>query len=129
MGWKFYGHAAVFGVPDRQSDVFAPSCFDDFLRDPSHLSIPLLNGHEPAQRIGRWVRMHQDGFGLFVIGELNDGLQALMPPFPGLSIKPVRAQGSSTNVWGGKLVRQTAIQEISIVTEPSNFAARIMGAW
>jgi uncharacterized protein len=128
MGWQFYGHASVFGAPDLQGDVFVQGCFRNWLANPAHINIPMLNGHDPNLRIGRWVRMHEDGYGLFVIGELNDGL----PPCigVGLSITPVNSQGSAIpSVWGGSLCRVTDIAEISIVTAPSNLGARIMGAW
>ena len=130
MGWKLYGHAAVFGYPDTDGDIFAPGCFSDFLANADYLSIPMLNGHDANLKMGKWVRMHQDGFGLFVIGELDDNLPALTPPYPGLSIKPVKSQGSPfSNAWGGKLCRTTWIEEISILTVPANPAARVMGPW
>jgi hypothetical protein len=73
--------------------------------------------------------MHQDGFGLFVIGEL-DSDTPLRVPFPGLSIDPIKSEGSPhPTIWGGKLCRVTWIKEISIVAVPANTAARIIGAW
>src|SRR5262245_26841789 len=130
MGWKFYGHAAVFSTPNTDGDVFAPSCFNSFLAYPKHLAIPMLNAHDPAQPVGRWLRMHQDGFGLFVIGELYDNLGALKPPYPGLSVKMVNSQGSAIpNVWGGKMWRETGIEEISLVIPPEHPAARVFGPW
>jgi len=130
MGWKFYGHAAIFGTPDVDGDVFATSCFNVFLLNPNHLATPMLNAHDPAQRVGRWLRMHQDGFGLFVVGEIYDDLDALTPPYPGLSVKTINSQGSSIpNVWGGKLYREVGIEEISLVIPPKHPAARIFGPW
>ncbi len=126
---EIYGHACVFNVPDNARDVFAPSCFDDFLRDSNHLSVPMLNNHDHSATIGRWLRFHQDGFGLFVVGEL-DSDSPLAFPYPGLSIKPIRCQGSpNPNVWGGKLCRQAWIEEISLVEMPTNPAARVIGPW
>ena len=107
MGWKFFGYAAVFGSPDRDLDLFVHGCFTGFLSTRRHLSIPMMNGHDPSQPIlGKWISMFEDGFGLFVIGELNDELGALEPPYPGLSVTPVNAKGSPhPNIWGGKLCR------------------------
>jgi hypothetical protein len=130
MGWRFYGHAAVFGTPDVDGNVFAPSCFNAFLQNPKHLAIPMLNAHDPEHHVGRWLRMHQDGFGLFVVGELFDDLGALASPYAGLSVKTINAQRSAIpNVWGGKLCLTTGIEEISLVIPPEHPAARIFGSW
>src|SRR5690348_5301803 len=127
MGWKFYGHAAVFGYPDDQGDVFCPGAFSEFLHKADFLSIPMLNAHEPSQQIGRWLHMHQDVFGLFVIGELVEQGPLPGPPWPGLSIKPIRTKGSSyRNPVGGALCRITWIEEISLVLQPANPACRIV---
>jgi uncharacterized protein len=130
MGWTFYGHAAVFSTPNVDGDVLAPSCFNVFLREPNHLSIPMLNAHDPGQPVGRWLRMHQDGFGLFVIGELYDNLGALTPPYPGLSVTLIKPQAAAIpNVWGGKLWQETGLEEISLVIPPKHPGARIFGPW
>lgn len=130
MGWKFYGYAAVYGSPDRDRDIFAQGCFTAFLHKPDHLQIPILNGHVPSTPIGRWIKMVEDGFGLFVIGELDDSLDPIPAPYPGLSVKPINAQGSPyPNPWGGKLCRFAELEEISIVVDPAHHAARIMGPW
>jgi HK97 family phage prohead protease len=130
MGWKFFGYAAVFGSPDRDKDVFAHGCFGEFLITSDHLTIPMLNGHVAGRSIGRWLKMMEDGFGLLVIGELNDELPALQPPYPGLSINPINANGPRIpNIWGGKLCRWTDIKEISLVSEPAHQGARVIGAW
>jgi hypothetical protein len=129
MGWKFFGYAAVFGSPDRDNDVFASGCFGEFLQKPDHLSIPMLNGHVPELSIGHWKMMAEDGFGLLVHGEFNDELVGLSPPYPGLSVKVINAQGSNSNNWGGKLARRADIQEISVVASPAHPNARILGTW
>ncbi len=127
MGYVFYGHAAVFGYPDKDRDIMCPGAFTDFLASGKHLEIPMLNNHQPDLVIGRWIRMHQDGFGLFVIGEVNGGLAE---PFSGISIGPLNAQGSpNPNTFGGKLVRSCALSEISLVAEPAHPACRILGPW
>jgi len=126
---KFYGYAAVYGSPDRDRDVFAQGCFTGFLQTPNHLNIPMLNGHA-GQPIGRWLKMIEDGFGLLVIGELNEGLTLPSQPFPGLSVTAINAQGSSfPNPWGGKLCRSADLAEISIVEAPAHHGARILGPW
>jgi phage head maturation protease len=92
--------------------------------------VPLYNAHEKQAVIGRWLRMHEDGYGLFVIGELNEDLPPLTNPYPGLSIGPVRSVGSPLpNVYGGKLVRWTALEEISLVLVPAHPGARVYGPW
>jgi len=130
MGWKFFGYAAVYGSPDRDRDIFAQGCFTGFLLRPEHLEIPMLNAHDAGKPIGRWLKMVEDGYGLLVFGELNDGLGSLPAPYPGLSVKPVNAQGSPhPNPWGGKLCRLADIKEISLVTDPAHHGARILGPW
>jgi hypothetical protein len=127
MSWKFYGHAAVFGVPDTVGDIICPGAFTEFLSTEGHLEIPILNGHEQNQAVGKLLHIHQDAFGLFIVGEL---VAPLPPPYAGLSIGPTNSQGSPyPNAYGGKLIRVCHLNEISIVITPTNPVCRILGPW
>ncbi|AZO15099.1 hypothetical protein EJ069_10370 [Mesorhizobium sp. M2A.F.Ca.ET.043.05.1.1] len=129
MGWKFYGYGAVYGSPDTHCDILLQGCFTAFLSKTDVSTIPLTNGHG-GPVVGKWLRMFEDGFGLFVIGELDGTAELPGPPFAGLSVTPVNAQGSPyPNPWGGKTCRFGDIAEISLVETPAHPGARVMGPW
>jgi hypothetical protein len=132
MGWKFFGYACVYGVPDREGDLFAHHCFYDYVRAPGHLDIPMLDGHE-GESIGRWRRMVETAYGLLVWGELTvEGDLNTPPGYPpaGLSVATRDVQGPNIfTAWGGRIARSAGLKEISIVAEPSNHGARILGEW
>ena len=129
MAWRICGYAAILCEPDNQiHQIFAPGCFVDFLNDPKHLNIPMLNAHDASQVMGRWVYMEEDGIGLFVVGELDEG--PLSNPLPGLSTGPGQAKGPPcTNAYGGTIAHRVNPDEISLVTDPHQPRARVKWQW
>lgn len=60
------GYASLFGKPDRVGDIVRPGAFGASLaRRPF---VPMLIQHHDNARAGRWVRINEDGHGLFVRG-------------------------------------------------------------
>lgn len=128
MGWKFYGYACVYEAADLDGDVFTHHCFAEFLRQPNHLAIPMLNAHDKSDVVGRWTRMVEDSYGLKVWGELFQGPVA---PNTGLSVSAINAKGPDPRLFpssaGGKICRSADLAEISLVTDPRQPGARILG--
>ena len=116
------GYASRFGVADRVGDVVRAGAFAAALRQRS---VPMLLQHETGAVAGHWVRMIEDGRGLFVRGLVaratakdlvRDGLN-------GLSI------GFKPQVWtarpgGGRVLIKIDLMEVSLVAEPMLDQAR-----
>lgn len=116
------GYASLFGVADRAGDVVRAGAFAAALRQRS---MPMLLQHETGAQAGHWVRMIEDGRGLFVRGLVarttakdlvRDGLN-------GLSI------GFQPQVWtarpgGGRVLIKIDLMEVSLVAEPMLDQAR-----
>ena len=123
------GYASVFGRPDLSGDVVRPGAFaKSLVRRPS---VPLLVGHRESVVAGRWVRLGEDGYGLFVRGLIEDGagLRMVERGARGLSI------GFFPKVWsprviGGRELIEVDLVEISLVSEPMQRSAlfQVMGA-
>lgn len=67
----FEGYASLFGAPDLGKDVVMPGAFAQSLARRGSGGIKLLWQHDPAEPIGRWLTVAEDGRGLFVRGRLN----------------------------------------------------------
>ena len=118
---------ATLFTPLQAGDIFLPNCFDEFLKKPDHLSIPLCNGHGGLS-VGKWRHMGSDGFGLRVVGTFNEGLEISL--FAGLSITPVNVKGPPVfTPNGGKYCRIVDISEIALVETAGQPLARINGTW
>lgn len=123
------GYASVFGRPDLSGDVVRPGAFAKSLaRRPS---VPLLVGHRESVVAGRWVRLGEDGYGLFVRGLIEGmaGIGLVERGARGLSI------GFFPKVWsprvtGGRELIEVDLVEISLVSEPMQRSAlfQVMGA-
>ena len=67
----FSGYASLFGVADLSGDVVAPGAFRVSLQRRGAAGVRMLWQHDPAEPIGRWLSIEEDGKGLRVVGELN----------------------------------------------------------
>ena len=129
MGFKFYGYAALYGMPDNDGDIFLPGCFSAWLRKTEPGLVPMTNGHN-GPVIGTWLHIADDNLGLRVVGELSDGTGPLPKPLPGLSITPAKSKGPpSKTPQGGNYCKITDISEIALVPKPHQPLARICGEW
>jgi HK97 family phage prohead protease len=117
------GYASLFGKPDRAGDIVRPGAFGASLAR-QHV-VPMLIQHRDGARAGRWVRMIEDGRGLFVRGlvETDSARRLIRQGLDGLSIgfRPVL---SLPRPGGGRELRVIDLVEISIVSEPMLAGAR-----
>ncbi|WDI32158.1 HK97 family phage prohead protease [Hyphococcus flavus] len=124
------GYAAVFNTPDLNGDVIAPGAFTQSLRASG--AVRMLYQHAAETPIGRWVSFQQDGYGLFVTGEIllssprAREVHALLSggAIDGLSIgyQTRRAQ----KIKAGRRITEAELWEVSIVTFPMAPKARIL---
>lgn len=117
------GYASLFGAEDIAGDVVRGGAFSRSLRREA--LPPMLLQHRSGAIAGRWVRMVEDGRGLYVRGLIEaDSAQALANAgLDGLSI------GFRPLMWhrrsgGGRELTDIDLVEVSLVAEPMQPAAR-----
>ncbi|MBK9083343.1 MAG: HK97 family phage prohead protease [Rhizobiales bacterium] len=131
-GAVFSGYASLFGVADLSGDIVAPGAFRASLRRRGAAGVRMLWQHDPAEPIGRWLSIEEDGKGLRVVGELNREvarareLSALIRDgaLDGLSIG-FRADRATRGARGGRRLVSVDLWEISLVTFPMLAGARV----
>ncbi|MBD8906831.1 HK97 family phage prohead protease [Methylorubrum zatmanii] len=134
MDGHFTGYASLFGVPDLGRDTVAPGAFAASLARRGAGGVRMLWQHDPAEPIGSWLSLREDGRGLRVAGRLNLAVQrareidALMRDgaLDGLSIgfRVVRAAPER----GGRRLLAVDLWEVSLVTFPLQPEARVSRA-
>ena len=134
MDGHFTGYASLFGVPDLGRDTVAPGAFAASLARRGAAGVRMLWQHDPAEPIGSWLSLKEDGRGLRVAGRLNLAVQrareidALMREgaLDGLSIgfRVVRASPER----GGRRLLAVDLWEVSLVTFPLQPDARVTRA-
>lgn len=128
------GYASVFGVRDKGGDIVMPGAYSAAL-ERLRLGggrVRMLWQHDPAQPIGLWDEVREDGRGLFVKGRLLTEVArgreaaALMAAgaVDGLSIgyRTLRAEKLA---GGGRRLLELELWEVSLVTFPMLPAARV----
>ncbi|MEL7453438.1 MAG: HK97 family phage prohead protease [Pseudomonadota bacterium] len=117
------GYAAIFDTPDMVGDVVRAGAFSRTLRRSSRP--PMLLQHKCGAIAGEWVRIVEDGYGLFVRGLIKgvstraltkDGLDGLS-----IGFRPVRWHARAP---GGRELTDVELVEVSLVAEPMQPAAR-----
>lgn len=101
------GYASLFGVADASGDVVRAGAFSRSLKAGG---VPMLLQHRSGAVVGRWVRLIEDGRGLYVRGLVESaGARSLvrsslqqestMTPGPSIFAKVTRAawRGSTQN--------------------------------
>lgn len=129
----FSGYASLFGRADTGRDVVERGAFARSLRERGAAGIRMLFQHDPAQPIGVWRDLREDGRGLFVSGRLTNGaaraeeVKRLMSSgaLDGLSIgfRTVRARRDART--GLRHILEADLWEISVVTFPMLPEARV----
>lgn len=129
------GYASVFGVRDQQGDIVQPGAFASTLTAwQAKGKLPLMLWmHNPAEPIGRWTSMCEDGRGLKVAGVINldvaKGREAhamlKAGDVDGLSIGFVSRKHSFGPDRKTRLLAAVDLYEISVVSIPSNPDATI----
>ncbi len=116
------GYAALFGVEDLCGDVVRAGAFAASLRRGG---VPMLLQHREGAVAGRWIRMVEDGTGLFVRG-LIEGVGAMALVGAGLSGLSIgfRAQIWTPRQTAGRDLKRVELVEVSLVGRPMQPRAR-----
>lgn len=125
---RIEGYASIFGVPDHGGDVVEKGAFDASLKALSSAgrSVKLLWQHDPAEPIGVWDSVFEDGMGLVVRGRLlsdiRRGAEALAliraGAIDGLSIGYRATKAVRDPESGGRRLQEVELWEVSLVTFP-----------
>jgi uncharacterized protein len=130
---SFSGYASVFGEVDLGKDSIERGAFRKSLADRGPGGVRMLFQHDPAEPIGSWKTIREDGRGLYVEGMLADGVARAREvhqllknaALDGLSIgfRTVRARTDAKS--GVRRILEADLWEISVVTFPMLPSARV----
>ena len=129
----FTGYASLFGEQDLGNDVVAPGAFARSLERRGASGIRMLWQHDPAEPIGVWRSIVEDGRGLRVTGKLTSqtarGREVLElmreGAIDGLSIGFRTVRARSDRPSGLRHILEADLWEISVVTFPMLPGARV----
>lgn len=128
------GYASVFGLRDKGGDIVMAGAYAASLKRRRECGerVAMLWQHDPAQPIGLWDEVVEDGHGLFVKGRLLPDVarareaRALIAAgaLEGLSIgyRTLRAEKTPD---GGRRLIELDLWEVSLVTFPMQAEARV----
>lgn len=127
------GYASLFGAIDQARDMVMPGAFARSLRLRPVRRVPMLFQHDPAEPIGVWLELAEDGRGLHVRGRLIPEvvrareLHALLRAgtADGLSIGFRTVRGRLDPTTRIRRLYEIDLWEISIVTFPLLAGARV----
>jgi HK97 family phage prohead protease len=132
-GEEIEGYASLFGHTDQGGDVVAAGAYAASLKRMAQdgRRVKMLWQHDPAQPIGVWDEVREDGRGLFVKGRLLLEVRAAREAhvllqagaIDGLSIgyRTLRAEKAA----GQRLLHEIELWEVSLVTFPMLPEARV----
>ncbi len=128
------GYASLFGACDQGGDVVTKGAYERSLKTlvATGRNVKMLWQHDPAQPIGIWDEVREDGKGLWVKGRLLDSVEkgreaaALIAAgaIDGLSIG-YRTVKATKNDKGQRLLTELELWEVSLVTFPMLPSARV----
>ena len=130
----FEGYGSVYGVIDSYGDIVERGAFAETLRKSEDTGImpAMLWQHNAASPIGVWTAMHEDDYGLHVMGQLADtvlGNEAYtlmkMGALSGLSIGYSVVTEEYDRSRDARLLKKINLWEVSPVTFPANGDARV----
>lgn len=129
-GTRIEGYASLFGKVDQGGDVVERGAYAASLA--AGRGVKMLWQHDPAQPIGVWDEVREDGTGLFVKGRLLDSVAkgreaaALLEAgaIEGLSIG-YRTKRAAKTDKGQRLLTEVELWEVSLVTFPMQREARV----
>ena len=132
---EFEGYASLFNREDLGRDVVLPGAFKASLASRGASGVRLLFQHDPAEPIGVWEELREDGRGLYAKGRLLPDVKrgrevlSLMRAgaVDGLSIGFRSTRATKDAKSGVRHIAEIDLWEISIVTFPMLAEARITG--
>lgn len=133
-GTEIEGYASVFGACDQGGDIVAKGAYGRSLGEltAKGRSVKMLWQHDPAEPIGIWDEVREDGRGLYVKGRLLMDVArareaaALIEAgaIDGLSIG-YRTVKAAKDDKGRRLLSELELWEVSLVTFPMLPEARV----
>lgn len=133
-GHVISGYASLFGARDQGGDVVQKGAYTASLARLSKAGrgVKMLWQHDPAQPIGVWDEVREDGAGLWVKGRILTAVDkgreaaALLDAgaIDGLSIG-YRTLKSTKDAGGARLLTELELWEVSLVTFPMLSEARV----
>ncbi|MGR3803873.1 HK97 family phage prohead protease [Marinibacterium profundimaris] len=133
-GLRIEGYASLFGAADQGNDVVETGAYAASLAALKARggTVKMLWQHDPAQPIGVWDEVREDGRGLFVSGRLLESVEkgreakALIEAgaIDGLSIG-YRTRRATKNDKGQRVLTELELWEVSLVTFPMLPSARV----
>ncbi|WP_347313600.1 HK97 family phage prohead protease [Defluviimonas sp. SAOS-178_SWC] len=133
-GCRIEGYASFFGITDQGGDVVVSGAYAKSLERlrMQGRAVKMLWQHDPAQPIGVWDEIAEDGRGLRVKGriltEVEKGREAAAlisaGAIDGLSIG-YRTVTAEKDAKGQRLLREVELWEVSLVTFPMLPEARV----
>lgn len=129
----FSGYASLFGAVDLGKDRVERGAFLRSLARRGADGVRMLFQHDPAEPIGTWRVIREDGRGLYVEGVLSDGVSRAREvrelikarAVDGLSIGFQTVRAKSDPKTGIRQILEADLWEISVVTFPMLPGARI----
>ncbi|MDA7429825.1 HK97 family phage prohead protease [Primorskyibacter aestuariivivens] len=133
-GHQIEGYASLFGAADQGGDVVQKGAYAESLKAlaAEKRQVRMLWQHDPAQPIGIWDEVREDGKGLYVKGRILESVEkgreavALLAAgaIDGLSIG-YRTKRASKTDKGQRLLMELELWEVSLVTFPMLPSARV----
>jgi hypothetical protein len=129
----FSGYASLFGEVDLGKDRVERGAFLRSLARRGAEGVRMLFQHDPAEPIGTWRVIREDGRGLYVEGVLSEGVSRAREvrelirthAVDGLSIGFQTVRAKSDPKSGIRQILEADLWEISVVTFPMLPSARI----
>lgn len=120
------GYASVFDVVDSHNDIIIKCAFDNTLLHGSH-KIKFLWQHDPKFPIGKIIKIHEDGYGLFIEASITCGTEKGREAIDLFSKNIINGLSIGFNTVksyirddGKRIITELELWEISMVTFPAN---------
>jgi len=127
------GYASLFGAVDQARDMVMPGAFVRTLATRGVRRIPMLFQHDPAEPIGVWLELREDGHGLLARGKLIPEVARARELYSLLKASAIDGLSIGFRTVKGRVDPKTRVRrldavelwEISIVTFPLLAGARV----
>ncbi len=128
------GYASLFGDEDRGGDIVMQGAYAGSLKrlDAEERQVKMLWQHDPAEPIGVWDEVREDGKGLYVKGRLLESVARAREAAALIAAKAIdglsigyRTVKATKNDKGRRLLQELELWEVSLVTFPMLPSARV----